>query len=112
LCIHHRPFGEASMTSVDAGGTRNMTAPCTWILARKNPSSIGNGSRAGRRCPYRPLRALGPDEVIAQVCSGEAMTIAELQRAAAILGRHVRSGRMDVLVARVRVAVQLEKLGA
>jgi len=89
-----------------------MTDPCTWILARKNLSSIRTGDRGGSRFHCRPLTVPGPDDVIEQVSSGEAMSIAELQRAAALLGRHVRSGRMDVLVARVRVAVQLEKLGA
>jgi hypothetical protein len=90
------------------GRHTNMTAPCTWILARKNLSSTGTGR--GGRCPYRPLT--GPDHVIEQLSSGEVMTIAELQRAAVLLGRHVKSGRMDVLVARFRVAVELERLGA
>jgi len=54
----------------------------------------------------------GPDEVLEQVRTIESMTIAELQCAFAILGRYVKSGRRDVLVARLRIAVQLENLGA
>jgi hypothetical protein len=40
------------------------------------------------------------------------MTGTELCRAAAVLGALVPSGRRDVLVARVRVAVRLEELGS
>ena len=89
-----------------------MSATCSWILAHKNVSSTGPSGRGGTRCQHRPGPLRGVDTVIQQVSSGEAMTISELQRAAAFLGRHVRSGRMDVLVARVRIAVQLEELGA
>jgi hypothetical protein len=46
------------------------------------------------------------------VSSGEPMTVAELRQAAAVLRRFVLSGRRDVLVARVRVAVRLEASGA
>jgi hypothetical protein len=53
-----------------------------------------------------------PDAVIRRVSSCEPMTIAELHRAHALLGRHVQSGRMDVLAARLRVAIRLEQLGA
>ena len=40
------------------------------------------------------------------------MTVKELWQAAEVLGLFARSGRRDVLVARVRVAVRLEALGA
>ena len=40
------------------------------------------------------------------------MSVAQLWRAAAILGSVLPSERMDVHVARVRVAVRLEALGA
>jgi hypothetical protein len=40
------------------------------------------------------------------------MTVKELWQAAEVLGFFARSGRRDVLVARVRVAVRLEELGA
>ena len=89
-----------------------MSGTCTWVLAPENASSIRRRGRGGTRCQHRPGRLRGLDAVLAQVTSGQTMTVAELQRAAALLGRHVRSGRMDVLVARVRVAVQLEQLGA
>jgi hypothetical protein len=72
------------------------------------------GGRAGPGCPcrFRSPGEAGPDAVIEQVGSGDPMTVDELRRAAALLGRHVGSGRTDVLVARVRVAVRLEQLGA
>jgi len=50
--------------------------------------------------------------LIRRVSDGDPMTVAELRRAADVLGRHVSSGRMDVVVARFRVAVRLEQLGA
>jgi hypothetical protein len=40
------------------------------------------------------------------------MSVTDLRRAAAVLGRHVRTGRMDVAAARFRVAARLEQLGA
>jgi hypothetical protein len=52
------------------------------------------------------------EHVMRWVACGEPKTVAELRRAAAVLGRHAGRGRFDVAVARVRVAVQLEKLGA
>jgi hypothetical protein len=39
------------------------------------------------------------------------MDAAELRHAFAVLGRHVGTRRMDVLRARWRIAVQLERLG-
>jgi hypothetical protein len=53
-----------------------------------------------------------PDAIIRRVGSSEPMSIAELRRAHALLGRHVQTGRMDVLAARLRVAIRLEQLGA
>jgi hypothetical protein len=49
--------------------------------------------------------------VIQQICRGGPMTVAELHRAAAVLDRHVGSGRMDVFAARLRIAIRLEALG-
>jgi hypothetical protein len=67
---------------------------------------------SGRPCPHRPPAEAEPDRVIRRVGSGQPMTVAQLRRAAAVLSRHTRSGRMDVVVALVRVAVRLEQLGA
>ncbi|WP_448625297.1 hypothetical protein [Geodermatophilus sp. URMC 64] len=53
-----------------------------------------------------------PDDIIRRVSSSEPMSVAELQRAHASLGRYVQSGRPDVLAARLRVAIRLEQLGA
>jgi len=89
-----------------------MSATCTWVRARKNLNPIGNRRRGGRGCRYRSPTVQGPDDVLERVRTIESMTIAELQRAFAILGRYVKSGRRDVLVARLRIAVQLENLGA
>jgi len=74
--------------------------PCAWVRARR----VSRGATG--RCRR------GPDDVIRQVEAGAPMTAADLRRAAAVLGRHVRSGRMDVVVARFRVASRLEQLGA
>jgi hypothetical protein len=66
------------------------------------------------RSGCRPLSmaATGADAVLERVSSGEPITVAELRQAAAVLRRFVLSGRRDVLVARVRVAVRLEASGA
>ncbi len=87
-----------------------MNVSRTRGAARRMRRSISVGGDGG--CRYRPVPRTGPDDALRQVCSGEPLTIAELRRAAAILGAYVPSGRMDVLVARVRIAVRLEKLGA
>ena len=84
-----------------------MIASCTG-----NPAHLPPRSTAPDRWLFRCPTATGPDDVIRRVDSGAPMTVAELRRAAALLTDHVRSGRMDVVVARVRVAVRLEKLGA
>jgi hypothetical protein len=81
-----------------------MSVSCTWVRARRH----GDRNR-GRGCT---LTARGPERVIREVSRGVPMTVPELRRAAVVLGRHVRSGRMDVAVARFRVAVRLEQLGA
>ena len=89
-----------------------MSATCTWVRARKGLHPIGDRRRGGRGCRSRSPALRGPDDVLEQVRTIESMTIAELQRAFAILGRYVKSGRRDVLAARLRIAVQLENLGA
>ena len=77
-----------------------MGVPCTWARVRRTAGPSVAGCRQG------------PDGVIREVEGGGPMTVADLRRAAAVLGRHVRSGRMDVAVARYRVAARLEQLGA
>ena len=78
------------------------SVPCTWIRARRSGRSDG-----ALRC-----RPPGPDAVIRVVEGGRPMSVSDLRRAAAVLGRHVRTGRMDVAAARFRVASRLEQLGA
>ena len=88
-----------------------MNATCTHSTngAIRRTSRCGSG--AGSPCRYGAAAASEPDDVVALVTSGEPMSVAELVDAAAFLGRYARAGRMDVLVARVRVAVRLEQLG-
>jgi hypothetical protein len=66
----------------------------------------------GRPCPHSRASGGEPDRVVRRVLGGEPMTVGQLRRAAAVLARHTRQGRMDVVVALVRVAVRLEQLGA
>ena len=80
-----------------------MSATCTWTRARKQ-SPV-----RGRRCPYRVPGARTLHDVLHQVRDVETMTSEELRHAFAVLGRHVRAGRTDVLRARWRIAVQLEQ---
>lgn len=100
------------MTAVDAGSHAILNATRTRNTARKMRTSIGIVVHCGRGCRYRSVAMTALEDVIWQVSDGGPMTLAELQRAAAFLGKHSKIGRMDVHVARVRVAVQLEKLGA
>ena len=81
-----------------------MTATCTWTRTRKQPPV------RGRRCPYHVRGARSLHDVLQQVRDVETMTSEELRQAFAVLGRHVRGRRMDVLRARWRIAVQLERL--
>jgi hypothetical protein len=89
-----------------------MDATRTRHTARRARPSIGVIRHDGSGDRYGPQPTPGADAVIRRVNSGEPMTLAELQRAFAVLGGYVRAGRMDVLVARVRIAVRLEELGA
>jgi len=50
-------------------------------------------------------------EIIQRVNSGQALTLTELEWAASVLDGCVSSGQMEVHVARVRVAFELERLG-
>ena len=76
---------------------------------RTRQQSIGIlTSRSGCRIPS----ATRADAVLQRISSGEPLTVKELWQAAEVLGLFARSGRRDVLVARVRVAVRLEELGA
>jgi hypothetical protein len=52
------------------------------------------------------------DDVIAWVNSDQPKSVADLRRAADVLGRHLRTGRTGVPEARMRVAVALEQRGA
>jgi hypothetical protein len=65
--------------------------------------------RSGCRLPS-PADAVA-ETLVERVSLGEPMTAAELLHAAGVLDRFVLSGRQDVLVARVRIAVRLEQLG-
>jgi hypothetical protein len=62
-------------------------------------------------CRFTSLAGTTVDDVLRRIDSDQPMTVAELFQAAAVLGALVSSGRRDVLVARVRVAVRLEALG-
>jgi hypothetical protein len=78
-----------------------MGVPCTWVRAlRAARPGVGRGC------------VQGPDDVIREVEGGGPMSVPDLRRAATVLGRHVRTGRMDVAAARFRVASRLEQLGA
>jgi len=81
---------------------------------RSTARTMSSGDLRRHRSGCRPpsMTATGADVVLRRVSSGEPMTVAELRHADAVLGRFVLSGRRDVLVARVRVAVRLENLGA
>jgi hypothetical protein len=82
-----------------------MRSTRTRSTARRMSSTgLGNGCR--------PPSTTGADAVLRRIDSGDPMTVAELRHAAAVLGRFVLSRRQDVLVARVRIAVRLERLGA
>lgn len=81
-----------------------MSTTCTWTRARKQ-SPVRD-----RRCPYRVPGAQTLHDVLARARDVETMTGEELRHAFAVLGRHVRGRRMDVLGARWRIAVQLERL--
>ena len=87
-----------------------MGVPRSRSTARTMSSADLHRHRGGCRPPS--MAATGADAVLERVSSGEPMTVAELRQAAAVLARFVLSGRRDVLVARVRVAVRLEALGA
>jgi len=79
---------------------------------RTTPRQMSSTDLASRRSGCRPPSTTGAEAVLRQLDSGEPMTVTELWHAAAVLGRLVPSRRHDVLVARVRVAFRLERLGA
>ena len=83
-----------------------MSTTCSLIRVWRNVRAAGDGGSARQRPPTEP----GPDAVIRQICRGGPMSVAELHRAAAVLDRHVGSGRMDVYAARLRIAIRLEDL--
>lgn len=87
-----------------------MSSTCSWAAVWRSLRAAGNRA-GGRRSLSHPQAPPGPDAVIQQVCRGGPMTVAELHRAAAVLDRHVGSGRMDVFAARLRIAIRLEALG-
>jgi len=89
-----------------------MSATSCWTLLHTAPQATRRRWPGGGLGACRPLALRGPDDVIRQVGTSEPMSVAELRRAAAVLGCHATSGRMDVLIARVRVAWLLEELEA
>jgi hypothetical protein len=90
-------------------GDMSMGVTRTRSTARTMSSEDLHRRRSACRPPS--MTATEADVVLRRVSSGEPMTVAELRHAAAVLGLFVLSGRRDVLVARVRVAVRLEALG-
>jgi hypothetical protein len=62
----------------------------------------------------RSTTSAGPDveALLERIRAGDRMTVGELLHAATVLDRLVPTRRLDVLVARVRIAVRLEQLGA
>jgi hypothetical protein len=89
-----------------------MSATSCWTRLHTAPQATRRRRDGGAHGACRPPALRSPDDVIRQVTTAEPMSIAELRRAAAVLGCHATSGRMDVLVARVRVAWRLEELAA
>ena len=96
-----------------------MHASCTWTRATRQHVPAGTRHRRGGRCPYRGVPVHGLDDVLQRTVEVETMTAAELRRALLLLGRPARTllgrpaptRRMDVLKARLRIAVRLEQLG-
>ena len=90
-----------------------MSTTCSWIRVWRNLRAAGHrAGGGGSRSASRPQLLPGPDSIILRVSKGGPMSVAELRRAAAVLDRHVGSGRMDVFAARLRIAVRLEEFGA
>jgi hypothetical protein len=89
-----------------------MSATSCWTRLHKTPQATRHPRDGGGLGACRPLALRGPDDVVRQVSTAESLSVAELRRAAAVLSCHAPSGRMDVLIARVRVAWRLEALGA
>lgn len=86
-----------SATRIRTSASRTWTSAGVWTR------------RSG--CRFTSLAGTTVDDVLRRIDSDQPMTVAELFQAAAVLGALVSSGRRDVLVARVRVAVRLEALG-
>jgi hypothetical protein len=72
--------------------------------------SVGVGAHA-LGCRFLPSAVADAESVLQRIDDGEPMAAAELLDAYEVLGRLVPSRRQDVLVARVRIAVRLERLG-
>jgi hypothetical protein len=87
-----------------------MSTNCTRTRARRRQGPAVALRRRVGVCPYRAVPGHGLDDVLHRVGDVGTMTVAELRRALLVLGRPARTRRMDVLKARLRVAVRLEEL--
>ena len=85
-----------------------MSVSCTWTRARRQHAAR---HRRGGPCPHRPVEAQGLEYVLQRVDQIRTMSTGEVINASLVLGLPVPSRRMDVLKARLRVAVRLEELG-
>jgi hypothetical protein len=88
-----------------------MCATPTRSRARSTHRSVRIGTSPGR-CGFPSQAGAGAEALIERIRAGEPMTVTELLHAAAVLDRLLPTRRLDVLVARVRIAVRLEQLGA
>jgi hypothetical protein len=88
----------------------SMSATRIRTSASRTSTSAGVWTRHNG-CRFTSLAGTTVDDVLRRIDSDQPMAVAELFRAAAVLGALVPSGRRDVLVTRVRVAVRLEASG-
>jgi len=89
-----------------------MGMSVTRTHTRDRRMNLADVGRRGSVCRHASLTSTDADDVILRVTSGEPMTVHELRHAFAFLSRFAVLGGQNVLVARVRVAVRLETLGA
>ena len=86
-----------------------MCATRTRSRARAMQRPVG-ANRLG--CRLTSPADTDVEPLLERIRAGDRMTVVELLHAATVLDRLVPSRRLDVLVARVRIAVRLEQLGA
>jgi hypothetical protein len=89
-----------------------MGMSATRTHTRDRTMNSADVGRRGSACRSASLTMTDADDVISRITRGEPMTVRELRDAFAFLSQLVPSGQQNVLVARVRVAVRLETLGA